>query len=161
MGLFDCLGWRRALGISVLLCAAACGGGEDSDAKPATKKPKKTLDAGHDAGRKEQESDQSGTWGLMGFDARSSYFNPNEHTLSPDNASSLEEKWRFSVAGFPAGAPAIGENKVFVTATGATYGISFKTGEMIWVRDDIHATASPAYANGAVYVHTTDAFLYR
>jgi polyvinyl alcohol dehydrogenase (cytochrome) len=107
------------------------------------------------------ETGPSGVWSMMGYGASNGYFNPGEKTLTVDNAKDLSEQWRFTVAGFPAGVPAIGEGKVFVTATGGTYGVSFATGKMIWERDDIMATASPAYEDGAVYVHTITANLYK
>ncbi len=114
-----------------------------------------------DAGEANTGAESSGTWGLMGYDAKNDYWNPDETTLSVDNAKDVTEKWRFTVAGFPTGTPAIGEGKVFVTATGGTYALSFASGEQRWVRDDIVGNASPAYADGAVYVHTGDANLYK
>jgi outer membrane protein assembly factor BamB len=142
------------LAAGVLVCAACSSGG---DTKPvASTKARAKGSNGADAG-----TATSGTWALMGFDAKNNYLNPDEHTLSVDNAKSLQEKWRFTVAGFPTGAPAIAEGKVFVTATGGTYALAFGTGKMLWARADLQATASPAYAESAVYVHTLDANLYK
>jgi polyvinyl alcohol dehydrogenase (cytochrome) len=146
----------RTLALCIVL-AGSSGCDNDSDHKPSAE-PKdhaKHPDAGS------PDSASSATWSSMGYDARNNYFNPHEHKLSVATAPALKELWRFEVAGFPTGAPAIAEGKVFVTATGGTYGVDFKTGAMIWERSDISGTASPAYEDGAVYVHTADANLYR
>lgn len=141
--------------VLILMCTA-CG---SSDASPATAK-KSAHDAGH-SDASSSKTKHSGVWAMMGYDAKNNYFNPDEHTLNADNAGTLEEKWRFMVGGFPAGAPAIANGTVFVTATGGTYALRLDTGEMIWNRDDIAGTASPAYRDGALYVHAQDASLYR
>jgi outer membrane protein assembly factor BamB len=114
-----------------------------------------------DAGIPADDTETSGVWSLVGYAASNSYFNPDESTLTVDNVQNLSEKWRFTVAGFPTGSPAVAEGKVFVTATGGVYALSFATGKMIWERDDIMGTASPAYEDGAIYVHTTTAYLYK
>jgi polyvinyl alcohol dehydrogenase (cytochrome) len=94
------------------------------------------------------------SWPQMGYDANNNYFNPNETKLSVANAATLKEKWRFMVAGYPPGTPVIGEGKVFVMATGGTYGINLADGTKAWERTDLVGTASAAYENGFVYVHT-------
>jgi outer membrane protein assembly factor BamB len=100
-------------------------------------------------------------WHQMGYDERNHYHNPAETSLSVDNVAELELKWSFTVAGFPPGSPIIAEGKVFVLATGALYAIDLTSGEQVWARDDIAGTASVAYADGALYVHSGVAELYR
>lgn len=117
------------------------------------------ADAGADAG--EPPADPDNVWRMMGYDPTNSYFNPRETQLSPDNAGSLVEKWRFEVAGFPPGSPAIAEGKVFVTATGGTYAIDLESGAEVWKRNDLGGTASVGYEAGFVYVHTVVADLYK
>ncbi|HET6336229.1 MAG TPA: PQQ-binding-like beta-propeller repeat protein, partial [Polyangiales bacterium] len=94
------------------------------------------------------------SWPMMGYDANNNYFNPKETKLSVANAAMLKEKWRFPVQGYPPGTPIIAEGKVFAMATGGTYGIDLATGMKVWERTDLVGTASAAYENGFVYVHT-------
>jgi outer membrane protein assembly factor BamB len=100
-------------------------------------------------------------WSHMGFDERNWYFNPNETTLSVENASSLVEKWRFTVAGYPPGTPVVGGGKVFVHATGGVYALDFGTGAELWHRDDLPGTASVAWEPGFIYVHDAQAGLWK
>jgi outer membrane protein assembly factor BamB len=97
------------------------------------------------------------SWPMMGYDNKNWYFNPAETTLSVSNAGTLVEKWRFMVAGYPPGSPVIAEGKVFVMATGGTYAIDLQSGTEIWRRAELTGTASVAYENGFVYVHTSAA----
>src|SRR5262245_45385064 len=80
-------------------------------------------------------------WSMMGADARNWYTNTAEKQLSVANAPMLKEQWRFPVAGWPPGSPAIAEGKVFVMATGGTYGIELASGKMLWARTDLPGTA--------------------
>jgi outer membrane protein assembly factor BamB len=100
-------------------------------------------------------------WRMMGYDSRNDYHNPAETTLAPQNAGMLVEKWRFTVAGYPPGSPAIADSKVFVMATGGTYAIDLASGAELWKRSDLTGTASVAYAEGSVFVHTQGAMVYR
>lgn len=100
-------------------------------------------------------------WTQMGFDERNWYFNPNETTLSVDNASQLTVKWTFEVAGFPPGSPLIVDGVVYVMATGGTYAIDLETGKELWSRTDISGTSSLAFADGALYAHSNGATLFR
>ena len=101
------------------------------------------------------------TWPMMGYDERNGYFNPTEKTLGTDNAAMLTEKWRFPVAGYPPGTPVVGEGNVFVMATGGTYAIDLETGMQTWARTDLTGTASVAWEPGFVYVHDSQANLYK
>ena len=97
----------------------------------------------------------------MGFDSRNRYHNPLEQALGVDNAAELEVKWVFEVAGYPPGTPVIADGKVFVLATGALHAIDFATGKEVWTNDDLAGTSSVAYDDGALYVHTAVADLYK
>ncbi len=97
--------------------------------------------------------DLQNAWLRVGYDHHNQYYNPFETTLSVDNASTLEEKWRFTVAGYPPGSPVIVDGKVFALATGGMYAIDLFTGKKLWERLDIVGTASVAYDAGFVYVH--------
>jgi outer membrane protein assembly factor BamB len=114
--------------------------------------------AGGDAGEPPSGPD---AWTMMGGDARSTYHNAGERTISVANAATLTEKWRFTVSGFPPGSPLIADGKVFVMATGATYALELETGKKLWERLDLVGTASLAYDAGFVYAHTQGARLYK
>ena len=141
--------WVVAVGCVLLPCALGCGDDDDVAGKPK-------ADAGADAG-----TPAPAVWAMMGGDPSNNYHQPNEHTLSVDNAHELNEQWRFTVSGFPAGSPVIAEGKVFITATGGLYALDLKTGDKRWSNAEIAGTASPAYAEGALFVHTINAQLYR
>ena len=101
------------------------------------------------------------SWPMMGYDEHNWYFNPNEKTLTVANAPMLIEKWRFTTAGFPPGTPVVGDGKVFVMATGGTYGIDLETGKEAWSRLDLKGSASLAFEPGFVYVHDGLAQLWK
>ena len=143
-------------GLSAVSLAAACG--DDDDA------PKKKKDAGTDAGMDAgpDQPEWSATWSMMGYDEKNNYFQPNEKKLNADNAKDLREKWRFTIAGFPPGTPVIANGKVFVTATGGLYALNLANGEQLWSSEELKATASPAYHDGFLYIHTgSDGKLYK
>jgi hypothetical protein len=122
------------------------------------------VDGGADGGAGASaggSTDAGPVWAMMGYDEKNNYFNPNEHTLSVDNAKDLVEKWRFEVQGYPPGTPVVAEGKVFVMATGGTYAIDLDTGKQVWANADLMGTASVAYADGFIYVHTAPAQLYK
>jgi hypothetical protein len=77
------------------------------------------------------------------------------------NAGTLIEKWRAEVMGFPPGSPAIAEGRVFVMATGGSYGFDLAMGTQLWVRTDIAGTASAAWDEGFVYLHDASANLWK
>ncbi len=159
--------------ISVVSVAPACGDddGSDSggdgdegdgpgerDASPP-RDAASQVDSGQDAGQSAPTGENA--WRMMGYDSTNQYFNPAERELTPDNAGSLVEKWRFTVAGYPPGSPAIADGKVFVMATGGTYALDLDTGAQLWTRADLRGTASVAYEDGFVYVHTLLAELHK
>jgi outer membrane protein assembly factor BamB len=53
------------------------------------------------------------------------------------------------------------DGAVYAMATGGTYGIGLADGAKLWERTDIAGTASLAYADGALYAHTSSAQLYK
>ena len=131
--------------------ASAAGGGPDAP----------SPEAAGSGGAPGAEAPKGGTWRMMGYDETNTYFNPHEEILSVSNAPMLKEKWRFTVAGFPAGSPVVAEGKVFVMATGGTYAISLADGSKLWERTDIAGTASLAYEDGFIYAHDVAAELYK
>jgi polyvinyl alcohol dehydrogenase (cytochrome) len=162
----------------VMACSliTACGSGDDSGDGSAG--PSGSGASGADAGTSNgggggstgmsgsggshsTPSDGENVWAHMGYDARNWYFNPAETTLSVDNAATLTEKWRFPVSGYPPGSPVVAEGKVFVMATGGTYGIDLESGQQLWARADLGGTASVAHEPGFIYVHTMTADLYK
>lgn len=146
---------------------ATCGSNKKYGACKCPAKTGTTEDGGSDDGGSDAasgdggggasggKSTTGGTWPMMGYDEKNTYFNPNEKILSPKNADKLVELWRFQVSGYPPGSPVVGEGLVFVMATGGTYAIDEETGKQVWAHEDIVGTASAAYADGAVYVHSS------
>ena len=143
----------RTLGVVFVMLSLGFGCKDDSDPEPT---PEPTPDAGPTT------PDPSGfTWTMMGGDARNHYNNALEKRLHAGNAKDLKQKWAFEVAGYPPGSPVVVDGKVFVMATGGSYAIDLKTGAEIWQRMDLAGTASAAYADGFVYLHTANANLWK
>ena len=101
------------------------------------------------------------SWAMMGGDARNTYFNASEKTLSVANAATIQELWTFQTSGYPPGSPVVVNGKIYAMATGATYGVDLNTGKQDWIRTDIVGTASLAYEGGFIYAHTIDANLWK
>lgn len=116
---------------------------------------KKSSQSSDDAGMSGEPELGTGVWTMMGYDTHNNYFNPDEKTLSVDNAAMLKEKWRFTVAGYPPGSPVVANGTVYVMATGGTYALKLSDGTMLWSRTDVTGTASLAYEDGFVYAHTS------
>ena len=89
------------------------------------------------------------------------YHNPAETRITKDNAATLRLKWTLHGGGLSTGQPVIAEGKVFVIATGGTYAIDLEKGTQVWARMDLTGTSSVAYHDGAIYVHTAKADLYK
>lgn len=100
------------------------------------------------------------SWTHLGYDASNTYHNPHERTLSVDNASTIVKKWEFTTDGVPHGGLSIAAGKVFATTTGSTYAINLADGTEAW-KVPLSAESTAAYADGAVYVHTVQANLYK
>jgi len=160
--------------LSLALVPLAVGCGDDdsgSDQEPGgNDKPK---DAGGSSGGKKDAGsamrdaatgggkdaaisvppDGKGVWAMMGYDVKNQYFNPQEKTLTVDNAAMLDKVWTATVAGFPPGTPTVAEGKVFVLATGGTYAFNLSDGSVAWMKTDIIGTSSIAYEDGFLYLH--------
>jgi outer membrane protein assembly factor BamB len=129
-------------------------GAGGSDTGAAGTKPSGAA-AGTDAGLAAGSgvAQPANAWLRMGYDHKNQYWNPMETTISTANASTLVEKWRFTVSGFPPGSPVVADGKVFKLATGGLYAIDLETGKELWKRMDIAGTSSAAYEDGFVYIH--------
>ena len=157
--------------VTVLLALAGCGDDDQGDGDNGGQSGRGGRDGGgapRDAGAPDSGAPDAGrpdagedSWPMMGGDARNWYLNAAETTLTVENAPTLIEKWRFTVAGFPPGSPSIADGLVFVMATGGTYALGLADGAQIWARTDLRGTASVAYDDGAVYVHTSAAELWK
>jgi outer membrane protein assembly factor BamB len=115
---------------------------------------------GGDSGTGGNPSDGK-SWTHLGYDQTNTYYNPGETTISVANASTLVEKWVFPTAGTPHGGVTIADGKVFAATTAGTYGINLSDGTMAWYNPDVSADGTAVYDNGAVYVHTFAAVLYK
>lgn len=100
------------------------------------------------------------SWTHLGYDSSNTYHNPYERTLSVENASTIVQQWEFTTDGVPHGGLSIAAGKVFVTTTGSTYALNLASGTEAW-KVPLHAESTAAYADGAVYVHTISADLYK
>jgi glucose dehydrogenase len=108
-----------------------------------------------DGSGKNMMTDTKNSWTAMGHDPSNQYFNPDEKTITVDNAKMLTMKWSFMVDGYPTGSPVIAEGKVFALSTAGIYAIDLETGMKIWSRTDIMGQSSLAYDSGFIYAHTT------
>jgi polyvinyl alcohol dehydrogenase (cytochrome) len=141
-----------------VLCIGMCVGtllGGCSDSSKSSSKS--DAASGKDGGTTVPAS-----WSMMGYDSNNNYLQPNEKELTVDNAKDLHEVWRFEVGGYPPGSPVVANGQVFVMATGGLYAVKLEDGSLIWSHDDITGSASPAYADGFLYVHNfSGAGLYK
>jgi outer membrane protein assembly factor BamB len=103
------------------------------------------------------------SWTHLGYDQANNYHNPHDKTISAANAAMLEEKWVFPVqdGAVVHGGVIIAEGKVFATSSAGVYAINLVEGTQAWHRPELVSDASPAYADGAVYIHTQPAELYK
>ena len=144
--------------------AGTTGGdsGDESDSGEAS-------DAETDAGDGADSGGQGGTggandgksWTHLGYDQSNTYHNPFETKITVDNAPTLENKWTFPTAAVPHGGLSIAEGKVFASTTGGTYAINLADGVEVWFNPDVKAESTPAYHDGAVYVHSIGAILHK
>lgn len=168
----------RTCSVLFLVCvlAGACAdhrtGDAGTDATIHSAHEAGPADSGHEAGPADSGNDANvrdaslpstidGLWSHMGYDQRNQYFNPEETTLSLENAASLVEKWRFETKGMPTGTPIVAESKVFVLASGGMVAIHLASGKLAWELESVHGTASLAYDSGFIYAHAGDAKLYK
>jgi polyvinyl alcohol dehydrogenase (cytochrome) len=106
-------------------------------------------------------SGDSGRWISTGYDSTNSYHNPFETTITPENASTLVEKWVFSTDGAPHGGITIVDGKVFATTTAGVYALSLADGTMLWKNMSVQSDGTAVYADGAVYVHSVGALIFK
>ena len=143
----------------VLAWSALAGPACKDDETGTDMRPAEGSDAGGtDAGPTKPPA-RKAAWTMMGGDAHNHYYNPDETQLNVGNVKDLKLKWSFEVGGYPPGSPVVADGKVYVMATGGTYAISLADGAKLWERTDLTGTASVAYADGAIYVHTAGAQL--
>jgi outer membrane protein assembly factor BamB len=150
-----------------MACSVACS---DSDDPPAPQNGRDASEAGPSENTRDAAAGDAATpgepsgnpsWTMMGGDHRNHYNNPVERELGVANAKDLKLKWSFEVGGFPPGSPLVVDGAVYVMATGGTYALDLDDGSQRWSRADIAGTASVAYADGFVYVHSSRAQLYK
>lgn len=126
------------LGVLALVVAACGGGGSgDGPAPGETATPPKGRD---------------GSWTKLGYDLSSSFHNPEESIISPENAAGLEELWRFETSGAVNGMPAVVDGRVYALAEGALYAFGAATGDVVWENDGVGGTSSPTYHEGTLYL---------
>lgn len=140
--------------ILTLVCAAlmllATGCSRDSRSAPATPA----------SGRPASAAEQQG-WTMLGFDLASTFHNTHETTIDTDSARRLETAWTFDAGGYVASTPAVANGRVYVVSTGGIYALDAASGEEIWHNESLRGTASPAIADGKLYVNTGGAVLHR
>lgn len=138
-------GLRRSLLICVLLFAASCSGGSSTPTPaPASSRPA-IVDE----------------WTRLSFDARSSFHNGAEHTISTTNVGRLRQAWQFETTGAVNGTPAVVGPRVYVLAGGGLYALEAETGTQIWHNAGIAGTSSPTWDGGKLYVNDGRSVLHR
>jgi outer membrane protein assembly factor BamB len=70
-------------------------------------------------------------WSQAGFNARHTYYNPSETTLSVSNVSQLTVKWQATVAG---STPVLANNVLYILSStdGKEYAFNATTGQQLW-----------------------------
>ena len=101
----------------------------------------------------------SAAWPTMGGNLASTYNNDRETRISATTAPRLTQAWTLDTAGSPTGTPAVIGDTVYVTASNMTYAADAKDGTMRWTAN-VGATSSPAYSDGALYVHDGKSVLH-
>ena len=100
-------------------------------------------------------------WTMMGGDLRNTYWRHDETKITAENAAMLQELWTFTVSGTPPGSPVVADGKVFVMATGGSYGIDLNTGMKLWENLAVKGVSSLAYDGEFVYAHNEKAELFK
>jgi hypothetical protein len=106
-----------------LVALCACSG--DDDGKEKSHDQPQMSGAG---GAKSEKPAGGATWSMMGYDSNNNYYQPNESTLSVDNASKLKEQWRYQTPGYATGTPIVIAGKVYLSATGGLAAVELETG---------------------------------
>jgi outer membrane protein assembly factor BamB len=148
----------HALGDFAVAVLVACGG-DDGGNEPGGRDDASTP--AREAGRRDIPVTAETSWTHLGFDERSTYYSPHATAITVDNAATLEQKWSFTVDGYPTGSVAVAGGTVFALATGGLYAIDLESGEQRWHRADLTGQASVAFDGGFLYVHTLPAELHK
>ena len=106
-----------------------------------------------------------GNYPMFGFDPAHTHFNTQEHTLSPDNVSNLEQRWVMPVGGEIWSSPAVANGVVYISTVSPDsrlYSFDAVTGNRLWVFSDAHDSliSSPTVVNGIIYIGSLDSNLY-
>lgn len=134
---------------------AACS---SDHAVPSEATSHSTTDASDSGG--DGEAGGAAPWTKLGYDLASTYNNTMETALTRQNAATLEEAHVFDVTSSATGTTLLVEDRAYVMSGSGTFCYELDSGEKCWEDLSIAGSASPAYAEGVLYVHTTDAKLY-
>jgi polyvinyl alcohol dehydrogenase (cytochrome) len=100
-------------------------------------------------------------WTMPGHDLASTFHNAAETRISVENAPRLAVAWTFDAGGFIASTPAVVEGRVYIVSARGAFALDASTGTELWRNAALAGTASPAFADGALYVNTAGAVLHR
>jgi outer membrane protein assembly factor BamB len=101
-----------------------------------------------------------GDWPMLNFDAKGQRNNPYETVLTKKSVSSLQQAWKRDINSKPyieGGSPAVAGGVLYLSSSDGTfYALDAVTGKKRWTikLDNLGARtlASPAFANGIVYI---------
>ena len=158
--------WRKrrtltracVLGLPICLVIACSSDDSGESSKNDAQKAKDSgVAEAKDAGGKGTDAGtpKRARWTMMGYDEHNTYHQPDERTLTVDNAKDLKEQWRIKTPGFPTGTPVIVEGAVYISATGGLLAVDLETGKELWSQPEIRGTATPAYKDGYLYMHAS------
>lgn len=102
---------------------------------------------------------ETGDWPALGYNARSTYNNAAEKTLTTGNAGRLGPVWQSTRFGTVNGSPAVVGGILYVLSSTGAFAIRAATGEEIWRNTNVKGTASATYSEGQVFLHDADAIL--
>ena len=107
----------------------------------------------------------AGNYPMFGYDPAHTHFNTQEHTLTPDNVSQLEQRWVMPVGAEIWSSPAVADGVVYISTVGPDsklYSFDAVTGNRLWVFSDAQDAliSSPAVVDGIIYIGSLDGNLY-
>ena len=100
-------------------------------------------------------------WTMLGYNLSSTFHNDTETKISVESARDLKVAWTFDAGGFVASTPALSAGRVYVVSANGTFALDAATGAVIWRNNTLGGTASPALADGELYINTGGATLHR
>ncbi|HMJ15878.1 MAG TPA: PQQ-binding-like beta-propeller repeat protein [Polyangiaceae bacterium] len=103
---------------------------------------------------------ETADWPALGYNARSTYNNTFEKTLTTANANRLGAIWQSGQYGTVNGSPAVVAGVIYVLSSTGTFAVRANDGQEIWRNTNVKGTSSAMYSNGQLYVHDTEAVLY-